>query len=96
MIYYQETDEEGVYYPSEGYIAAENFFSFGRYGVTVACPETASDFVNLRAGPGKKYELIGELKEGTEVGVMAECDGWYYVSSYGMNGWMDGEFLPRH
>ncbi len=96
MIYYQSTDEEGVYYSSEGYIAAENFFSFGRYGVAVACPETASNFVNLRAGPGKNYELIGEVEEGTDVGVMAECDGWYYVSSYGMNGWMDGEFLPRH
>jgi SH3 domain protein len=50
----------------------------------------------LRAGPGKNYELIGEVEEGTDVGIMAECDGWYYVSSYGMNGWMDGEFLPRH
>lgn len=44
----------------------------------------------------KSFCYLAVVEEGTDVGVMAECDGWYYVSSYGMNGWMDGEFLPRH
>ena len=35
--------------------------------------------VNVRSGPGKSYALVGTIAKGTEVEVISEQNGWYYV-----------------
>ena len=36
-------------------------------------------FLNLRAGPGKNYSEMGELKQGDAVTVIRELDGWLQI-----------------
>jgi SH3-like domain-containing protein len=36
-------------------------------------------FLNLRAGPGKNYSELGELKQGDAVSVIRELDGWLQI-----------------
>lgn len=37
--------------------------------------------VNYRTGPGKSYAAIGQLSEGTQLGVYGMVDGWYKVQA---------------
>lgn len=35
--------------------------------------------VNLRAGPGTKYSILGQVSEPEEIDVLMEEDGWYKI-----------------
>jgi len=35
--------------------------------------------VNLREGPGMKYDVVGKVKKGTSLAILEEKEGWYHV-----------------
>ncbi|BCX03978.1 MAG: hypothetical protein KatS3mg053_1916 [Candidatus Roseilinea sp.] len=59
-------------------------------GVTVV-----NDFVNLRAGPGTNYDLVGRLNQGRTARVIGKSsDGrWWQVSVEGRTVWVSGQFV---
>ena len=53
--------------------------------------------VNVRKGPGTKYDIIGRLGHGAVVTVQAEADGWAFIT-YGDSGsgYVSTDFLTLH
>ncbi|MGO0121950.1 N-acetylmuramoyl-L-alanine amidase [Desulfothermobacter acidiphilus] len=41
--------------------------------------EVTGDVVNLRAGPGTDYPVLGQVEQGTQLAVIGEARGWYNV-----------------
>jgi len=62
-------------------------------GLTVA-----NDFVNLRAGPGTNYDLLGRLSRGQMAQVTGKSsDGqWWRVSVQGKTAWVSGQFVQAN
>ena len=62
-------------------------------GVTVS-----NDFVNLRAGPGTSYDLVGRLNQGQTARVTGKSsDGqWWQVSVEGKMAWVSGKFVQAN
>lgn len=62
-------------------------------GVTVI-----NDFVNLRAGPGTNYDLVGRLNQGQTARVTGKSsDGrWWQVSIEGKTVWVSGQFVQAN
>ncbi|WP_232698104.1 SH3 domain-containing protein [Brevibacillus daliensis] len=52
--------------------------------------EHASDagMMNVYAGPGETFEVIGQLAKNTSIKKIAEKDGWYQISFDGKDGWI--------
>lgn len=45
--------------------------------------------VNLRAGPGTNYPILGEISNPDKVTVISEVDGWYEIEPpHGATGWI--------
>jgi len=45
--------------------------------------------VNLRAGPGTKYTIVGQISKPEKVSVLSEDTGWYKIEPpYGTAGWI--------
>lgn len=45
--------------------------------------------VNLRAGPGTKYSIIGQISKPEKVSILSEDAGWYKIEPpYGSTGWI--------
>jgi len=45
--------------------------------------------VNLRAGPGTKYSIVGQISKPEKVSVLSEDAGWYKIEPpYGTAGWI--------
>lgn len=53
--------------------------------------------VNLRAGPGTRNAVVGQLTLGTEAQVLNQGDGWYQIQTAdgAVTGWIFGKFLAR-
>lgn len=51
--------------------------------------------LNVRAGPGTEYEIVGALIQGEQVRVIEESNGWKLVRPDGdeLEGWVAGEYL---
>ncbi len=51
--------------------------------------------LNVRAGPGTEYDIVGALIQGEQVRVLEESNGWKLVrpDSDGLEGWVSAEFL---
>ena len=49
--------------------------------------------LNLRIGPDTKYRILGGLKTGDSVDILARGDGWTQVSFGGREGWIPAGFL---
>lgn len=62
-------------------------------GVTVV-----NDFVNLRAGPGTNYDLVGRLNQGQTARVTGKSsDGqWWQISVEGKTVWVSGQFVQAN
>ncbi|MCS6849461.1 MAG: SH3 domain-containing protein [Anaerolineae bacterium] len=62
-------------------------------GITVI-----NDFVNLRAGPGTNYDLVGRLNQGQTARVTGKSsDGrWWQVSVEGRTVWVSGQFVQAN
>ncbi len=45
--------------------------------------------VNLRAGPGTKYSILGQASKPDELNVISDLDGWYEIEPpEGIGGWI--------
>jgi uncharacterized protein YraI len=52
--------------------------------------------LNVRAGPGKTFEIVGQLSRGTSLPVHGTAPGWYYVElSDGHYGWIATEYATH-
>ncbi len=49
--------------------------------------------LNLRIGPDTKYKILGGLKTGDTVDIVARGDGWTQVQFNGREGWIPAGFL---
>ena len=64
-------------------------------GVYTYATVTGTLDLNVRSGPGTEYAVIGNVPQGTVVGVLSEYGNWYqvYVPSLSMNGYMSKNYL---
>ena len=62
-------------------------------GVALAAPATAVTDLNVRAGQGTGYRVIGTIPAGATVNVSGCGDGWCYVSNFG--GYASARYLDR-
>jgi uncharacterized protein YgiM (DUF1202 family) len=46
---------------------------------TLPKTQVALALVNLREGPGMKYNVVGKVKKGTSLAILEEKEGWYHV-----------------
>jgi hypothetical protein len=49
----------------------------------------ANGGLNMRSGPGKEYDVIGNIPDGTPITVVARENGWVYTG----DGWCSEEYL---
>ena len=50
--------------------------------------------VNMRKGPGRKYDILHQIPIGTRVPVYdVGMDGWYQIGYVGKTGYMQGQYL---
>ena len=55
---------------------------------------TTASVLNLRAGAGTKYAVVGKLKRGTGVTVLESSGNWRRVKTYkGLIGWVSASYL---
>lgn len=52
---------------------------------------TGGSILNIRAGCGQEYEIVGKLEDGCDIDVLGVYNGWaYIIGSYGINGFAEG------
>ncbi len=56
---------------------------------------TADIGLNVRAGIGTGYDILGALECNTVVEVLAEQDGWYKINYNGATGWISGQYAEK-
>ncbi|MED1665181.1 SH3 domain-containing protein [Brevibacillus laterosporus] len=44
--------------------------------------------INVYAGPGEEYGVIGQIKKGSSIEGVADQNGWYQISFNGNSGWV--------
>ena len=53
-----------------------------------------SERVNIRAGAGANFTVLGQLKKGTTVTILEKLDGWYRIEAVeGTWGWISQQYL---
>ena len=52
-----------------------------------------AEWLNVRSGAGNSYNVITVLKKGTEVEVLANVNGWYYISYGNIKGYVYSSYL---
>lgn len=64
-------------------------------GINAYAVVTNTSNLNIRTGPGTEYAVIGNVPQGTQVGVLSEYGNWYqvYVPSVSLNGYMSKKYL---
>lgn len=50
---------------------------------------TTASYLNIRAGAGTNYRVVGGLWKGTSVTILEESSGWYKISS----GWISANYV---
>lgn len=49
--------------------------------------------LNVRSGPGTKYDRVGSLKEGAVVTILETSGEWYKISCGSISGYVSGEYV---
>ncbi len=49
--------------------------------------------LNVRSGPGTKYDRVGSLKEGAAVTILETDGSWYKISCGNISGYVSGEYI---
>ena len=49
--------------------------------------------LNVRSGPGTKYDRVGSLKEGAVVTILESDNGWYKITAGSVSGYVSGEYI---
>ncbi|MED0658632.1 N-acetylmuramoyl-L-alanine amidase [Bacillus smithii] len=53
----------------------------------------SNDVLNVRKGPSTNYAVIGTLTRGTKVYAANKVNGWYYIKSGSLIGYVNGAYL---
>ena len=61
----------------------------------VDCPVTASDWLNLRQGPGLSYPILREIPYQTRLTASQRAGDWFMVEYEGDTGWVSASFVSR-
>ena len=56
-------------------------------------PNTGSDYLNMRSGPGTGYSKVGSIPPGTTLTITAEENGWYKTSYNGVTGYVSSAYV---
>lgn len=58
--------------------------------------EVTTNGLNVRAGSGTKYKVLGTLKNGTQISVKSKTsNGWYKFSYKGKTGYVSGKYIKK-
>lgn len=59
---------------------------------------TGASWLNVRSGAGNNYGIVTTIKGGTEVEILSEKNGWYYISANGKKGYSYSSYFsgPRY
>lgn len=56
--------------------------------------EVTADSLRVRSGPGTDdFKQVDSVKAGQKFEVIDECDGWYFVETDGLDGWVSAEYV---
>ena len=56
-------------------------------------PNTGSDYLNMRSGPGTGYSKVGSIPPTATLTITAEENGWYKTSYNGVTGYVSSAFV---
>lgn len=76
---------------AEGNEQTESVESVNTDKKTAVC--NAKSALNMRSGPGEKYEKVGSIPRGETVIIEKEENGWAYVEYNGTKGWCAMNYL---
>ncbi|WP_179380371.1 SH3 domain-containing protein [Jannaschia marina] len=63
---------------------------------TLYVAQTSDGYLNMRSGPGTRFDVLRRLSPGDRVDVQETEGSWYYVRlPSGARGWVSGNFLER-
>ena len=65
----------------------KNFFSKGKIG------KVRANFLNVRSTPGISGEILGQLKKGQEVELLAEVGNWFEIKFKGKEAYISGAYV---
>ncbi len=54
---------------------------------------SSESYINVWAGPGTKFEIIGKLNVGFKITALEEKLGWYKINYQGREGWVNGYYI---
>ncbi|RAP21085.1 hypothetical protein C2W64_03668 [Brevibacillus laterosporus] len=55
---------------------------------------STTESINVYAGPGEEYGIIGQVKKSNSIEGVADQNGWYQISFNGNSGWIRLDQLP--
>ncbi|SDZ38084.1 N-acetylmuramoyl-L-alanine amidase [Jannaschia faecimaris] len=68
----------------------------GAAAQTLYVTQTSDGFLNMRSGPGTRFDVTRRLSPGDRVDVQQTKGVWYYVRlPSGDRGWVSGNYLER-
>ncbi|SFJ60451.1 SH3 domain-containing protein [Jannaschia pohangensis] len=68
----------------------------GAMAQTLFVSQNDDGYLNLRSGPGTRFDILRRLSPGDSVAVLETVGRWYRVRvSSGQEGWVAGDFLER-
>ena len=65
----------------------KNFFSKGKIG------KVRANFLNVRSKPNISGEILGQLKKGQEVELLAETGNWFQINHGGREAYISGAYV---
>lgn len=57
---------------------------------------TNASSLNVRKGPGKKYQAVGSLKYGSKVSILGSENGWYKISYKSGTAYISGSYVQSN
>ena len=54
-----------------------------------------SSHLNIRAGAGTGYSIVGSLSNGATVNILGKSGSWYHISHNGITGYVSAEYLQE-
>lgn len=105
LIYVQAMTPDGSWYvirledETLGWMPFDTVSETSNYYDAWIYSKDASRRLNLRAGPGKKYESLGKYYSGVHVVNLfasEEAKGWSHIIIEGASGWVDSSYLESY
>ncbi|WP_028402239.1 SH3 domain-containing protein [Ectobacillus panaciterrae] len=82
-------------YVSKKYVQAASAPSQPSTGNESYQGKVTASALNVRAGIGTSAQIVGKLPNGTVVNVSNSSNGWLYVTSGNVKGWVSGQYVTK-